>query len=58
MWRDLNVFNEIGIPAITYGPPLGISSEGWTYFIKTSDIFRAARLYTLVALDICNQPKL
>ncbi|HEX9660677.1 MAG TPA: hypothetical protein VGB27_00200 [Candidatus Binatia bacterium] len=21
MWRDLNVFNEVGIPSICYGPP-------------------------------------
>ncbi len=56
MWRDLNVFNEIGIPAITYGPPLGLSSEGWSYFIKTEDIVRAAQLYALIALDICNRP--
>ena len=56
MWRDLNVFNEIGIPAITYGPPLGLSSEGWTYFIKTDDIIRATQLYALIALDICNRP--
>lgn len=56
MWRDLNVFNEIGIPALTYGPPLGLSSEGWSYFIKTDDIIRAAQLYALVALDICNRP--
>jgi acetylornithine deacetylase/succinyl-diaminopimelate desuccinylase-like protein len=57
MWRDLNVFNEIGIPAMTYGPPLGLSSEGWTYFIKTDDIIRAAQLYALIALDICNRAR-
>ncbi len=57
MWRDLNVFNEVGIPSITYGPPLGLSSEGWTYYIKTGDIARAAQLYALIALDICNRPR-
>lgn len=57
MWRDLNVFNEIGIPAVTYGPPLGLSSEGWSYFIEVGDIVRAAQLYALIAFDICNQPK-
>jgi len=56
MWRDLNVFNEVGIPSMTYGPPLGLSSEGWTYYIKTDDIVRAAQLYALIALDICNRP--
>ncbi|HBY98000.1 MAG: M20/M25/M40 family metallo-hydrolase [Ardenticatenaceae bacterium] len=57
MWRDLNVFNEIGIPAVTYGPPLGLSSEGWSYFIEADDIVRAAQLYALIAFDICNRPK-
>lgn len=56
MWRDLNVFNEVGIPSITYGPPLGLSSEGWSYYIKIDDILLAARLYTLIAVDICNRP--
>lgn len=57
MWRDLNVFNEVGIPSLTYGPPLGLSSEGWSYFIEREDINRAAKLYALIALDICNRTK-
>jgi acetylornithine deacetylase/succinyl-diaminopimelate desuccinylase-like protein len=55
MWRDLNIFNEVGIPAVTYGPPLGLSSEGWSYFILKEDVNRAAKLYALIALDICNR---
>lgn len=55
MWRDLNVFNEVGIPALTYGPPLGLSAEGWSYFIRREDIALAAELYTHIALDVCNQ---
>jgi acetylornithine deacetylase/succinyl-diaminopimelate desuccinylase-like protein len=57
MWRDLNVYNEVGIPAVTYGPPLGLSSEGWSYFIHADDILRAAQLYALIALDVCSQPR-
>jgi len=57
MWRDVNVFNEVGIPAVTYGPPLGLSSEGWKYFIKTEDVIRSAELYALIALDICDRPR-
>jgi acetylornithine deacetylase/succinyl-diaminopimelate desuccinylase-like protein len=56
MWRDLNVFNEAGIPSLTYGPPLGLSAEGWSYFIKRDDINLAAQLYALIALDVCNRP--
>jgi acetylornithine deacetylase/succinyl-diaminopimelate desuccinylase-like protein len=55
MWRDLNVYNEAGIPSVTYGPPLGLSSEGWSYFIRAEDILRAARVYALIALDICSR---
>ncbi|HZQ07265.1 MAG TPA: M20/M25/M40 family metallo-hydrolase [Anaerolineae bacterium] len=55
MWRDLNVYNEVGIPAITYGPPLGLSSEGWSYFIRRDDVNLAAELYAMIALDVCNR---
>jgi acetylornithine deacetylase/succinyl-diaminopimelate desuccinylase-like protein len=58
MWRDLNVYNEVGIPSVTYGPPLGLSSEGWSYFIRAEDIVRAAKLYALVALEVCSRPRL
>jgi acetylornithine deacetylase/succinyl-diaminopimelate desuccinylase-like protein len=57
MWRDLNVYNEAGIPSVTYGPPLGLSSEGWSYFIEKQDILRAAKLYALIALDICSRQR-
>jgi acetylornithine deacetylase/succinyl-diaminopimelate desuccinylase-like protein len=57
MWRDLNVFNEVGIPSLTYGPPLGLSSEGWSYFILKQDVTLAAKLYALIALDLCNRPR-
>lgn len=57
MWRDLNVYNEVGIPSLTYGPPLGLSAEGWSYFIRREDINLAAQLYATIALDICNRDK-
>jgi acetylornithine deacetylase/succinyl-diaminopimelate desuccinylase-like protein len=55
MWRDLNVYNEVGIPALTYGPPLGLSAEGWSYFIRRDDVNLAAQLYAMIALDLCNR---
>lgn len=55
MWRDLNVYNEIGIPSLTYGPPLGLSAEGWSYFIRRADVDLAAQLYAMIALEICNR---
>lgn len=55
MWRDLNVYNEVGIPSLTYGPPLGLSAQGWSYFIRRDDINLAAQLYAMIALDVCNR---
>lgn len=57
MWRDLNVYNEVGIPSLTYGPPLGLSSEGWSYFIRRADVNLAAQLYALIAVDVCNRER-
>lgn len=55
MWRDINVFNEVGIPALNYGPPRR-QDQGQKfahkYFLK-SDLVNAARVYTGVILDRC-----
>jgi len=52
MWRDINCFNEMRIPAVTYGP--GISVGGGNFGMKISDLVTGARLYALTALDVCN----
>jgi acetylornithine deacetylase/succinyl-diaminopimelate desuccinylase-like protein len=53
MWRDINCFNEMRIPSITYGP--GVSVGGGNYGMRISDLVLGARLYALTALDLCNQ---
>ena len=55
MWRDINVFNEMGIPAITYGP--GASVGGGNFAMRIEDLVTAAKLYALIALDVCNQER-
>lgn len=55
MWRDINVFNEVGIPAATYGPAAG-AGEG-NYYVHLDNLYRAAQVYAMVALDLCNQEK-
>ena len=55
MWRDINVFNEVGIPAATYGPAAG-AGEG-IYHVKLDDMYKAAQAYAATALDLCNQEK-
>lgn len=51
MWRDHNVYNEVGIPALTYGPP-GRAGDG-TYAVSKADLLRSARVYALTALSLC-----
>jgi acetylornithine deacetylase/succinyl-diaminopimelate desuccinylase-like protein len=54
MWRDINPFNEAGIPAVMYGP--GSSVGAGPFAIGVKDLVDAARAYALIALDICNTP--
>jgi acetylornithine deacetylase/succinyl-diaminopimelate desuccinylase-like protein len=53
MWRDINIFNEVGIPAATFGFPrkteLGLNEK----FVDIDDLVDCAKMYALVALDIC-----
>lgn len=62
MWRDMNVFNEAGIPAATYGPyireiytdevdPTAPERE----YLHADDLVKASQAYAHIAMDICNQ---
>ncbi len=55
MWRDLNVFNEVGIPSLTYGP--GSSVGAGKMFMKVADLVMAAKVFALTALDLCNRDR-
>ena len=55
MWRDINCFNEMRIPAITYGP--GISVGGGNFGMRIADLVTGTKLYALTALDLCSQPR-
>jgi acetylornithine deacetylase/succinyl-diaminopimelate desuccinylase-like protein len=55
MWRDINCFNEMRIPAITYGP--GVSVGGGNFRMPISTLVTGAQLYALTALDLCNQER-
>ena len=59
MWRDTNVFNVGGIPAVTFGPSRGradIQGEG---HFELNDLVDGAKMYALTALQIAGdvQPK-
>ena len=52
IWTDTNVYNELGIPAIKIGPRgrrIGPCNEE----IEIDVMVSAAKLYALIALDIC-----
>lgn len=53
MWRDTNPFNELGIPAITYGPAAGVG--GGRFWAEVDDFVRATRVYARLAMDLSNR---
>jgi len=52
MWRDINVFNEVGIAAATFGMPRMSAPDAEERFVEIKDIVDAAKMYALVALEI------
>jgi acetylornithine deacetylase/succinyl-diaminopimelate desuccinylase-like protein len=55
IWTDTNVYNELGIPAVKLGPRG--KRRGRTEQIPIADMVKAAQIYALVALDICNRDR-
>jgi len=56
IWTDTNVYNELGIPAIKIGPRgrrIGPRNEE----IDIDVMVNAAKLYALIALDICTRAR-
>ena len=63
MWRDVNPYNEIGIPAISYGfatpgTQEGVASAGTSAGrarIMIADMMAATKVYASLTLDLCNR---
>jgi len=56
IWTDTNIYNEMGIPAIKIGPRgrrIGPRNEE----IEIDEIVKAAKIYALMALDICSRER-
>ncbi len=56
IWTDTNVYNELGIPAIKIGPRgkrIGPRAEE----IRIDEMVKAAKIYALIALDICSHER-
>lgn len=54
MWRDVSIFNEMGIPGITYGP--GAAVRG-SLSVRIDDLVTASQVYADVALRVCSSVK-
>ena len=59
MWRDMNVFNEVGIPAVCYGPPRQKEtiSQARNRAMKIADLVAATKVYALTILSVCEESK-
>jgi acetylornithine deacetylase/succinyl-diaminopimelate desuccinylase-like protein len=55
IWTDTNVYNELGIPCIKIGPRG--KRSGRKEQIEIEVMVRAAKIYALMALDMCNRPR-
>jgi acetylornithine deacetylase/succinyl-diaminopimelate desuccinylase-like protein len=56
IWTDTNIYNELGIPAIKIGPR-GRRISARNEEIDIAEMVKAAQIYALMALDICNRPR-
>jgi acetylornithine deacetylase/succinyl-diaminopimelate desuccinylase-like protein len=56
IWTDTNIYNELGIPAIKIGPR-GRRISARNEEIEIAVMVKAARLYALMALDICSRER-
>jgi acetylornithine deacetylase/succinyl-diaminopimelate desuccinylase-like protein len=59
MWRDLNMFNEVGIPSVCYGPPRQREefSDARNRAVKIADLVAATKVYALTALAVCGEAR-
>jgi len=57
MWRDMNMFNEMGIPAVCYGPPRQKEtiSPHQNRAMKIDDLVAATKVYALTILSVCGE---
>lgn len=58
MWRDTNVFNRAGIPALTFGPSRGLADVQGRGHFELADLVDAAKMYALTALQIAGGARL
>jgi acetylornithine deacetylase/succinyl-diaminopimelate desuccinylase-like protein len=52
MWRDTNVYNRMGVPALTFGPGRGNAAVQGSGGIAMSELLDAAKIYALTMLGV------
>lgn len=55
LWRDINIYNEIGIPALTYGPRA--ATHAFRRSLTVEQLYQTACVYARIAVDLCSQEK-
>jgi acetylornithine deacetylase/succinyl-diaminopimelate desuccinylase-like protein len=57
MWRDLNDFNEVGIPSVCYGPKRHreTMTNSQNRAMKIDDLVQCAKVYALTFVELCGQ---
>lgn len=58
MWRDTNILNRAGIPAVTFGPSRGSAAVQGTGYMELDDMVDAAKMYALTALQFAGDLRL
>lgn len=53
MWRDTNVYNRVGIPALTFGPSRGQAAVQGTGSMELGNMIDGAKIYAITALKMC-----
>ena len=55
MWRDLNAFNEVGIPSICYGPKRQreAMTNSQNRAMKIDDLLECTKVYALTFVELC-----
>jgi acetylornithine deacetylase/succinyl-diaminopimelate desuccinylase-like protein len=53
MWRDTNVYNRMGVPALTFGPGRGKAAVQGTGGLPMDELLDAAKIYALTMLQVC-----
>jgi len=56
MWNDSNVYAELGIPVVKYGPAWA-GGDFLPERLAIADLMRAARVYALTSLQLCGVAK-